>query len=92
MWTIAAAKKKDQAKAQSFSSFTVNNCKHQQNLSRHNSETRCHLKMKLCTDVNFCETICLKIMWELDKTPLKHELYEYYCEKVFKGVTYPYTI
>ena len=37
----------------------------------HNSETKCYLKIKFCTDTSFYATPCLKISWKLVRAALK---------------------
>ena len=49
--------------------------KHHQNFGLTNSETKCHLKMKFCTDFYFNETLCPKLNWNLERGPLKVTLH-----------------
>ena len=64
MSVIVAAKKWKQRLI--HSPRTTNAVQTASKLAWHNSETECHLKMKICTDSYFYETFNLKICYNLD--------------------------
>ena len=64
--TIVDEKKKLSTKTHSFSTHKKWFRNTIKTLAGHNSEFKCYLKMKFCTDAYFYEMLCPKINWNLD--------------------------
>ena len=58
--------KKMETKSHSFSAYSKCCTNSIKTVAWHNSETKCHLKMKICTDSYFYEILHLKMCYNLD--------------------------